>query len=248
MPAADAALPAPAPRRRVGEGLRLYPAQPGGRTRAIAHDVAVLAVVLLFAWIGMVVHDGVAELASLGRGVSNAGNAVVSSGRTSGDAVRDALGGAGRAIGGAPLVGGQLQGALEGAGNSAGDAITFAGSSAGGQAVSAGREGERRVYELANLLGWLAFLLPTGVLLLRVLPARVAQVRRLTAAQRVLGVVTASPERDAVLAQRALYSLPFPVLLRHTRDPVGDLLAGRHAGLVAALEDAEGVTARTTIA
>ncbi len=241
----DLATPA-LPPRRPGAGLRLYPAQSGPRTRAIAGDLAILVAVLVFAWVGMVVHDGVAELSSLGRGVSNAGTAVVDSGRSSGDAVRNALEGAGGALGSAPLVGGQLEGALGGAGRAAGDAIASAGSSAGGQAVSAGREGERRVYELANLLGWVTFLIPTFVLLLRVLPARVQQARRLTAAERVLGVPVASPERDAVLAQRAMCSLPLATLLRHTADPVGDLVAGRHAGLLRALEDAEGARVRAS--
>ena len=48
-----------------------------------------------------------------------------------------------------------------------------------------------------------------------------------------------SPERQALLARRAAFGLPYCVLLRHTRDPLGDLAAERYDGLVAAaLEDA----------
>jgi hypothetical protein len=48
-----------------------------------------------------------------------------------------------------------------------------------------------------------------------------------------------SPERERLVAQRAAFGLPYGALLRHTRDPLGDLEAGRYASLVAAeLEDA----------
>jgi hypothetical protein len=53
--------------------VRLYPDVPARRNRTIAADAAVVALVLLFAWLGVKVHDAVAELAGLGRGVSDAG-------------------------------------------------------------------------------------------------------------------------------------------------------------------------------
>ena len=52
----------------------------------------------------------------------------------------------------------------------------------------------------------------------------------MTGAQRVL---TGAPEH--ILAARAAYSLPFVNLQRYTPDPFGDLAAGRHDGLLAAL-------------
>jgi hypothetical protein len=67
----------------------------------------------------------------------------------------------------------------------------------------------------------------------------VRQVQALTAAARVLGTGPRDPERERELARRAVYALPFTALAPHTRDPLGDLLAGRYAPLVAALgEDA----------
>ena len=198
--------------------MRLYPDVPARRTRTIAGDAAVVALVILFAWLGFKVHDNVAELAGLGRGVRDAGAAVEGGFRSAGDAV-----------GGAPVVGGQLRDALQGAG-----------SGTGGEAIDAGRAGERSALRLANLLGWLTFLLPTLLLLSRVLPPRVAQARRLTAAQRVL---LGGDER--LLAMRAAFGLPYSTLLRHTRDPLGDLQAGRHDALVAAVLDDAGLLTRT---
>jgi hypothetical protein len=198
--------------------MRLYPDVPQARNRTIAGDAAVVALVILFAWLGVKVHDNVAELSGLGRGVRDAGAAVQGGFRSAGDAV-----------GGAPVVGGQLR-----------DALRDAGSGTGGSAVDAGRAGERSAYRLANLLGWLTFLLPTVLLLSRVLPPRVAQARRLTAAQRVL---LGGDER--LLARRAAFGLPYATLLRHTRDPLGDLQAGRHDALVAAVLEDAGLLTRT---
>src|SRR5438270_134525 len=68
------------------------------------------------------------------------------------------------------------------------------------------------------------------LLLALTLPRRVGRVRRMTAAERAL---RGAPRE--ILAARAAYSLPYTALARHTRDPFGDLAAGRHEGLLAAL-------------
>jgi hypothetical protein len=62
-------------------------------------------------------------------------------------------------------------------------------------------------------------------------------VRRLTAGHRIL---RGAP--PGVLAERAAYNLPLRALARHTPDPFGDLAAGRHAGLLAALAEDAGVS------
>ena len=58
----------------------------------------------------------------------------------------------------------------------------------------------------------------------------------MSTAQRTL---RGAPEH--ILAARAAYSLPYGTLTRYTRDPFGDLAAGRHDGLLAALADDAGV-------
>ena len=196
--------------------MRLYSDTPRSRRSAIVRDVVVLLLLVLFAWLGVKVHDSVQRLASVPRGVAD-----------SGGAIRDGFGSAGDAVGEAPVIGGSLR-----------DALRNAGTSTGGQIEQTGRAGVRDVSHLANVLGWLMFLLPALVLLASYLPGRLRDVRRLTAAARAVGAAL-TPERRHSLASRAAYGLPYEQLMRHTRDPLGDLEAGRYDGLVAAaLEDA----------
>ena len=196
--------------------MRLYPTQRFKRSRAIATDVATLLAVLLFAWLGSAVHDAVDELSDLGKGVRGAGTAVQDGFRSAGDAVD-----------GVPLVGDEI-----------GDGLRGAGQESGGAVEESGKKGEDAAHDLADLLGLLVFLLPTGLVLVWVLPGRIEQVRRLTAASKVLSDPD-DAERARLLASRAAFGLPYGQLARHTQDPIGDLQAGRHDGLLAALfEDA----------
>jgi len=172
--------------------VRLYPELPARRFATLGHDLLLLVVLILLAWLGLKVHDAVDQLAVLGSGVKKVGDAV-------------------------PVVGGPVS--------------------------DLGQEGEDSVHYLANLLGLVTFGLPALLVLWWLLPERMAQVRRLTAASRVLHDVD-DPKRRRVLAQRAAYSLPYGRLLEFSDDPLGDLAAERYDPLVAAaLEDA-GLRAR----
>jgi len=172
--------------------VRLYPELPARRFATLGHDVLLLVVLFLLAWLGLKVHDAVDQLAVLGSGVKKVSDAV-------------------------PVVGGPVS--------------------------DLGQEGEDSVHYLANLLGLVTFGLPALLVLWWLLPERMAQVRRLTAASRVLHDVD-DPKRRRVLAQRAAYSLPYGRLLEFSDDPLGDLAAERYDPLVAAaLEDA-GLRAR----
>lgn len=201
--------------------MRLYPSLPGPLRRTLLVDAAAVLTLLLFAWLGFKVHDSVLELNSLSRGVTQAGVGV-----------QDTLRQAGEAVGGAPIVGGSLRDALQGAGGQT-----------GGTVAATGREATRRVISLANLLGWLTFLIPAVLLLARYLPDRIDQVRRLTAGAQLLGGGRGpdSDERRRLVAQRAAFGLPYGALLRHTRDPLGDLEAGRYEALVAAELESAGL-------
>lgn len=201
-------------------GMRLYPDLSRPRARTIAADAAVVLAVIVFAWLGTLVHDSVEELLAVSDGVQSAGRSV-----------EGALNQAGDAVGGAPIVGGDVK-----------DALKEAGRGTGGEAVAAGREGEEGIRSLANVLGWLTFLVPSALLLSRAIPPRVAQVKRLTAASRVLAE-SDDTEHRVLLAQRAAFGLPYATLLRHTRDPLGDLAAGRLDALVAAVREDAGLAA-----
>ena len=198
--------------------MRFYPDTPRSRRSAILGDVLVLVLLLLLAWLGLKVHDAVAELAAVPRGVGDTGAAIQRGFEDAGDAVGEV-----------PAVGGPL-----------GDALRDAGDGAGGQIQASARSGEEDVNDLANLLGSLMFLLPAIAVLSRYLPDRLASVRRLTAAARAIGPAL-TPERERSLAARAAYGLPYERLMRFSPDPLGDLEAGRYGGLVAAALDDAGL-------
>ena len=159
--------------------MRLYPDVPSQRAATLARDAVVLGLLVLFAWFAVQVHDAVDELAVLGEGVREAGASVQGGFETAADAV-----------GGPPVLGDDLA-----------DGLREAGEGTGGNVEEVGREGEQRAHDLADLLGALTFAVPALLLLLQFLPQRVGQVRRLTAAARVLR--GGDGDRDRLLAMRA---------------------------------------------
>ena len=201
--------------------MRLYPELPARRAATIARDLATVVAVVVFAVLALRVHDRVDALSAAGRGAQDAGRSV-----------QQGFAAAAGAVDGVPLVGGELSGALSGAGDAT-----------GGEAISAGRAGEQAAHDAAALLGWLTFLIPTGLLLSRVLPLRISQIRALGSAARALRLDGRAPEHERLLASRAAFALPYATLLRHTPDPLGDLAAGRHDRLVAALAEDAGLRA-----
>lgn len=201
--------------------MRLYPDRPGRRLDLMARDLAVVLALVLFALIGLKVHDTVDKLAVLGQGVESAGKGVSGGFAAAADAVD-----------GTPIVGGEL-----------GDALRGAGEGTGGEAEELGRGGAGAAHDLANLLGFLFFALPAALLLLWAVPPRVRQVRRLNAAVRVLREPDSAARRE-LIAKRAAFGLPYGELLRFTKDPLGDLEAGRFDALVAAELDQAGLRPR----
>jgi hypothetical protein len=204
--------------------MKLYPDAPDRRRRMQVRDGLVVLLVLVFAGVGVRVHSAVDDLSVLGSGVATAGTSV-----------SDAFGAAADGASRLPVVGDRLSEVLSGAGDAT-----------GGNVTSLGETGEDSVHRLALVLGLLTFALPTIVLLALTLPRRIRTSRALTAADTVL-VDLHDPERRRLLATRAAMSLPYDVLLRHTADPFGDLLAGRLDALVqAGLADAGVAGSATT--
>ena len=199
--------------------MRIYPDTPNERGRAVSRDALTLLTLFVLGWLAIKVHNAVDELAVLGTGVRDGGNAVQNGFGAAADAVSDL-----------PVVGGEV-----------GDALRDAGEGTGGEVADAGRAGEERVHDLANLLGVLFFAIPASILLLLTVPGRVRQIRELNAATSLLADPT-SEERRRLIAMRAAFSLPARDLIRHTKDPLGDLETGRYDGLVTAAFEAEGLT------
>jgi len=198
--------------------MKLYPDVPAKRRSTIMRDLALLGLVLLFAWMGLKVYDAVDRIAVLGSGVKDAGLSVQSG-----------FGSAAGAVGGVPFVGGELAGALRSAGQHS-----------GGSVARLGQQGAAEVHHLALVLGLLVFALPTILVLVMMLPGRVRQIRELRAANAAL-VDVHDPERRRLLAMRAAFGLSYSTLLGYTSDPLGDLAAERFAPLVAAALDDVGI-------
>ncbi len=195
--------------------MKLYPDVPAKRRSTILRDLALIALVLLFGWIGLKVYNAVDGIAVLGSGVKDAGNSV-----------QNGFGSAAGAVEGVPFVGGKLAGALQSAGQQS-----------GGNVATLGQRGEDKVHHLALVLGLLVFALPAILTLVIMVPGRVRQIRQLGAANAAL-IDTHDPERRRLLAMRAAFGLSYLTLLGYTRDPFGDLAAGRFDALVdAALDD-----------
>jgi hypothetical protein len=196
--------------------MRFYPDIPSRRASTLARDFLTVALLVLLAWIALKVHDAVDRLAVLGEGVNEAGSSI-----------EDGFEAAADAVDGTPIVGGELADGLRGAGEGS-----------GGNVAELGQEGEDKTHQLADILGLVTFFIPATFLLLRVVPSRTAQVRRLAAAERVL-LERDTPEQRRLIAMRAAFALPYGQLLAYTRDPLGDLEHGRYDALVeAVLEDA----------
>jgi hypothetical protein len=194
------------------EHLTLYPDVPSDRRRQIILDVLVVGLVILFIWIGTQVHDLVDALSVLGSGVASAG-----------DNIQNGFDSVGNAVAGVPIVGGSLS-----------DAFHNAGQGTGGNLGDLGRQGEDAVHMLARIVGIVTAALPIAVLLIAVLPRRIRKVREMSAARAISGIDLDDPERQKLLAMRAAFGLPFRELLPYTKDPFGDLAAGRYDALVAA--------------
>jgi hypothetical protein len=200
--------------------MRLYPDTADDRGRAVAKDALVLLTLVVLAVLALKVHDAVDQLAVLGTGVQDSGEAVQTGFEKAGDAAS-----------GIPVVGGEVE-----------DALHDAGSSTGGEVAQAGSEGAEKVHDLADLLGLLFFAVPASILLTATLPGRIRQFRELNATERILDVT--SEERRRLVAMRAAFSLPARELARHTKDPLGDLAEGRYDPLIDAAYDDAGLRRR----
>lgn len=216
--------------------MRLYPASARARTRTLTGDLVVVALLIVFAWMGVKTHDAILELTSVGRGIQDSGRAISSTTRNTASAVDGAFADAGNAVDGIPLVGEQLGGTLRGAPSGATSALRATGDEQGGRIVRLGVEQVKKTETAANWAGWLVFLLPTLVLLARFVPDRVRKVIAMATAQRTL---QHAPEH--ILAARAAYNLDYRTLRQYTPDPFGDLAAGRHTALVKALRAESGL-------
>lgn len=188
----------------------------------MAADVLILALVVLFAWFAVSVHDAMNEVAAIAGGVESAGTSA-----------QQALADAANRVDDVPLVGTDVASALR-----------AASTSTGGEVVALARSSREDIEGAAVVLAAALFLIPTVLLMVGYLPNRYAQIQRLTAARRALLVAPSTPRHRQALAMRAAFGLPFSTLLRYTDDPLGDLARGDYDALIAAAHEEGGLLRR----
>ena len=192
--------------------VKLYPEVADRRRERIARDVAVLLMLLFLVWMGRSVYQRIDSITVLATGVSSAG-----------ESVQTGFGAVAGAVESVPVIGDNLASALQ----SSGEAT-------GGNVADLGAQGAEAIHRTALLIGLLTFLIPAILLVGLTLPDRVRGIRQMSLAGQFLEGER-SPERDRILAMRAVFNLDVDHLLEYCADPVGDLIAGRHDQLIEAL-------------
>ncbi|HEV7655253.1 MAG TPA: hypothetical protein VGP36_11075 [Mycobacteriales bacterium] len=164
--------------------MKLYADTTGRFSRQVVGDLLVLGWVALWIWLAVQLHDRLLELAAPGVTLEKAGTSFSGS-----------LNDAGDKVGGLPVVGDDVAGALRRAGG-AGDSL-----------ADAGRNQQDAVHQLAFFVPALILLLAAGIVVALWLPGRVRWSREAGAARRLLS----GPDALEVFATRA-------VVRRHTRE------------------------------
>jgi hypothetical protein len=186
--------------------MSLYAELPAYRARQIVGDAAVILWTALWIKVGMWITELLDRLAGPGRAVERAGL----------DFARP-LADAGRRVADVPLVGDALQNPL-------------AAAARGGRVLAqAGSDQQQVVHTLAVWLGVVVAIVPISLLALMYVPGRVRWLREAHAARRLR-----AGARDLELfAMRAVATKPLGELHRVSKDPAGDLRAGRFEHLAA---------------
>jgi hypothetical protein len=193
--------------------MRAFSEVPTRRTQELVADGATLVWIFLWAFIGVQVYTGLAELASVGTSIGDAGAGFDSAGATL-EGVLSQLPIVGPGV--ADLVGGAFDGVAD-------------------PLVAAGADLEELLVTVAAVLALLVVAVALIPWLNRYLPWRRQRWQRLNAGERAIRHATAPPpELERVLATRAISRLEYADLLVHTPDPIADFLAGRYDRLARA--------------
>ncbi|MGH2406552.1 MAG: hypothetical protein ACRDF7_00545 [Candidatus Limnocylindrales bacterium] len=177
-------------------------------------DVATLVWVVFWGDIVWQLYQFLAGFQDAGRVVHDGGETAIKSGRDLGES-----------LAGLPLIGQQVHDLARNA---------FAGI---GQPLSDfGTQLMQFIFIVAVVLALLLALVTLVPWLNRYLPWRIARLRRVRAAHRVIRVAPdlADPDVARILAMRAVTRLDYPTLLDYSPDPFGDWALGRHDRLARA--------------
>jgi hypothetical protein len=194
--------------------VKIWSELPLARSKEQIADVATILWLAFWGSIVWQLFQFLAGFAEAGRTIRGGGEAMVRSGRDLGES-----------LAGLPVVGSQAR-------DIARDA--FAG--AGGPLSDFGTQLEQFIFVVAIVLAAILALVTMHPWLARYLPWRLARLRRVRAAHRVIR--TAPDVADAIveraLAMRAFSRLDYTTLLEFTPDPLGDWVGGRHDRLARA--------------
>jgi len=174
--------------------MKVYADSPVRFVRQLVTDVLVVCWLLLWVWIGNVVHDGTLALADPGQRIESSATSLAESMSEAGGALDDL-----------PVVGDSAAAPFD----KASDAST--------SLAEAGRAEVRAVERLAFWLGLSIALIPILVVLAAYVPGRVRFVREATAGQRFID----AEADEELFALRAMAHQPMHVLARVSDDPVG---------------------------
>lgn len=191
----------------------------GPRLREMAADSATLVWLTLWLTLGLRLYERLAELAGAGREVRAGGLELIAAGERLGEVLQ-----------GVPFIG-----------EAAAERIRDAFGASAQPVIRFGSELEQLLLTIAALLGLIVVALALVPWLTRYVPWRMARLRRLNAAARVIrggelvfSVQGGEHPLERLLASRAIHRLPYERLLEFTSDPFGDWQAGRLERLVQA--------------
>jgi hypothetical protein len=195
----------------------MYPERWSGVLGRFVLDLLVLAWTGGWALCGWVVYRLVTTLEVVADAISSTGRTFDSWARAFQDAVPNNVPGVSGALHG-------LASALQRSG--------------GAPLIQRGAQAHMVIDQVAIVLGVFVALVPIVAVTGAYLLWRVRDVRELSAARAFVLVAERTGrvrEANAVLAHRAVALLPFRQLMRASADPIGDLDAGRHEALAAAM-------------
>lgn len=173
---------------------KLYADHPTRFVRQLITDALFLCWLLIWVWLGNVVHDGTLALADPGQRVESSATSLA-----------DSMSEAGGVLDDLPIVGDSA-------------ATPFDKASAASESLAeAGRAEVRAVERLAFWLGLTIALIPILVVAAFYLPGRIRFVREATAGQKFVD----DAADEELFALRAMANQPLHVLARLSSDPVG---------------------------
>lgn len=175
--------------------MKLYADSPARRVIQLLVDLLFVAWLVMWVWIGLVVHDGTMALAGPGRQTDESASAMAGQLRDAGGRLDDV-----------PLIGDEVATPFDKAAD-ASDGI-----------AAAGRSSVQAVERLALVLGLSIALIPILVVTAFYLPGRLRFIREATAGSRFID----SADDLDLFALRALAHQPMRVLAQVSDDPAGD--------------------------